>query len=84
MTVSDFEATANFFNFLSFKKKKEPVYWPFYFYYSTQKYYNSITACKNRILLYIMLLELSGSFPDCAISISKFKIGECFLFMTPF
>ena len=50
-TVRNLKATANFFNFLSFKKKKERKekkicnkYVKLQFYYSTQKYDDSITT----------------------------------------
>ena len=43
-TVSNFKATANFFNFLSFKKKSCNKSVKLYFYYSTQKYDDSITT----------------------------------------
>ena len=39
-TVSNFKATANFFNFLSFKKRTSLLI--FYFSYSTQKHDDSI------------------------------------------
>ena len=45
-TVSNFKVTANFFNFLSFKKKKScnKSVKLYLYYYSTQKYDNLITT----------------------------------------
>ena len=96
-TVSNFKATASFFNFLSFKNKKEKKSCNKsvnFFYYSTQKYDDSITTWfpfsrgqfpkKTECCVYMMHVQFSGSFPDYTIIICKFKIGECFLFMKRF
>ena len=96
-TVSNFKATASFFNFLSFKNKKEKKSCNKsvnFFYYSTQKYDDSITTWfpfsrgqfrkKTECCVYMMHVQFSGSFPDYTIIICKFKIGECFLFMIRF
>ena len=73
--VYNFQATASFFNFLSFKKKNQ-----FFdlFIFITQKYDDSITTyfifskrqfTKKKMCVYIMHVKFCGSFSDLTIFI---------------